>query len=58
MGAEKSEHFERANAERLIEAAARTQMREGDPGVLLIPDDGRHQANGEGAEQKIKAAAA
>jgi hypothetical protein len=56
MRAEKSEHFERAKGERLVEAAAGAQVKERDPGVLRIPNDGRHQAKGESAEQKIQPA--
>src|SRR5688572_22032469 len=55
MRPEESEHFGWAKAERLVEPAARTQMEERDPGVLRVPDDGRHQANGESAEQEIEA---
>jgi hypothetical protein len=54
MGAEKPEHFERTDAERLIEPTARLQMRERDPGVFRVPDDRRRQTKRESAEQKIE----
>ena len=56
MRAEKSKHFERTNPERLVEPATGFQMRESDPGVLVIPNQGRNQANHESAKEEIKTA--
>ena len=54
MHAEKTEHLERTDPERLVEPAAGAQMREGDPGVLVVPNQRRDETDSECAEEKIK----
>ncbi len=44
----------RVKSEAGIEAAARTQVHEGDPGVLLVPNDWRNRARDEDREENIQ----
>ena len=54
MLAEKSEELERMETGRVLEAAAGSEVREGDPGVLRIPDDRRNRAEREDEEEEVK----
>ena len=53
MFAEKRQKLDRMKTEALLKTAARSQVRQRDPGVLRVPDNRRDRAKSEHSEQQI-----
>src|SRR5438477_12204022 len=53
--AKKFERFERTKSHFFGQTAARSQVSQGDPGVLRVPDNRRNRANEKTTEQPIQA---
>src|SRR5881394_3713507 len=54
MSEEETEQLERVNAKRLVESAARFQMRKRDPRMLIIPEQRRNEGKCKGKQKKIE----
>ncbi len=55
MGAEELKNLARMESEALLDAPARAQMRQRNPGMLRVPDNRRNGAESENDEQRIQA---
>src|SRR5439155_285468 len=55
MGAEELKNLARMESEALLDAPARAQMRQCNPGMLRVPDNRRNGAESENDEQRIQA---
>jgi len=54
MLAQKRKNLGRMKTKAVLETSPRSQMHQRDPGMLLVPDNRRHCANGEYAEQLVQ----